>query len=124
MKKIIPLIIISLFVSSAIFADDATQLVSQANNDTTVLTNDESTVSITPNMQIASRSQRSEDAKLGCTIDTKYPQIQGKLLSTGAKEFNATIERTVNDEINLFKSSVALDLPHQKTLPEDVEKIQ
>jgi hypothetical protein len=111
MKKILLFIIANIVLSQIVFAEVA---------DTHVVANGEATVSISPTMQIISQSQHREDAKLGYEIDTKYPQIQGKTLSAGAKEFNSAIKKIVTTEVDQFKRLVALDKPHMQTLPEDI----
>lgn len=77
---------------------------------------------ISSTMKIVSKSEQFVDEKLNYTIDVKYPQIQGTKLTAGAKSFNDTMEKTVNDEVTQFKKMVALDMPHMKTLPEDLRK--
>ena len=53
-------------------------------------------MSLSPHMKIMPKETHQIDRKLHCTINMTYPQIQGKDLSGGAKEFNQRIEKLVN----------------------------
>lgn len=116
MKKIILLALICAFFSHSILANHSNKPPAKG------LASDEFNIEISPTMQIVSNTKHDEDTTLGCTIESKFPQIQGTSLSLGAKEFNTLVEKTVNEEINQFKKSVALDAPHMKTLPENIRQ--
>ncbi len=86
-----------------------------------VATDDDAAVSLSQNMKIKSQSSHVADDKLKIKMDINYPQIQGKDLSVGAKEFNQQIEKIVKTETEQFKKSVILDVPHMQTLPDELK---
>lgn len=82
---------------------------------------DPETVVINKHLKVISKTQTEEDHGLNLTLNATYPQIVGTPLTEAAKNFNQHVTSMVNAEVEQFKNSVKRDLPHMKTLPEDVQ---
>ncbi len=83
-------------------------------------TEDEAVI-VNNHLKIVSKSKNEENPLLNYTIEATYPQMIGAPLSNAAKNFNQEINTLVTSEIEQFKNNVKRDLPHMKTLPEEVK---
>lgn len=77
-------------------------------------------VIINSHLKVISKTTNEENQALNYTLNATYPQIVGTPLSPAAENFNQHITNMVTAEVEQFKNSVKHDLPHMKTLPEDV----
>jgi len=93
--------------------------VTTAVNPTTADTQTEAVI-INSHLKVISKTTNEENQALNYTLNATYPQIVGTPLSPAAENFNQHITNMVTTEIEQFKNSVKHDLPHMKTLPEDV----
>lgn len=112
MKKLL-FIATTLLTSHIAFAAPATTVATPVNTETEA-------VIINSHLKVISKTQTEEDPALNLSFNATYPQIVGTSLTDSAKNFNQHITSMVTAEINQFKNSVKRDLPHMKTLPEDV----
>ncbi len=92
-----------------------------ASNNNLPLAN-ERAIEITSNMKVESQTKQQQDETMHYKIEVSYPQIKGENLSASAKQFNRVIDSMVNEEMNHFKKLVTMDMPHMKTLPQDIQR--
>jgi len=129
MKKLI-LILTTLIVTSPIFADENEEITivadtvpayaAHANPNKAVPDNE--AIFINSDLKIIPVTQHSDDLQLHYSMDVTYPQISGDPLSAAAQQFNQQILDKVNAQVTQFKTSVAKDAEHMKTLPEEVQR--
>ncbi len=120
MKKRVVIAILSLFLSSYVFAEEGN--LSDAAATPLPEKKAEETIKLTNNYEIVSVQNHEEDKQLPFTIDVNYPQISGENLSANAQEFNRLVKEQVQQSAQLFKNYVKADMPHMKTLPDSVKQ--
>jgi hypothetical protein len=140
MKKISLFAVTSLLLATVAFAEPSETTTNSTNNiveavdvtdfdniNTSPVTEIDSTtenesVLIDNHLKAVPKTDHDENAEYRYTIDVTYPQIAGDNLSEAAQQFNQTMTKMVDEEINKFKNNVKLDAAHMNTLPEEVRK--
>ncbi|MCE3237308.1 MAG: pdaC 2 [Gammaproteobacteria bacterium] len=82
--------------------------------------NENEAVIINSQLKVISKTENEENIQQYYKIDTTYPQITGRSLSSSAQNFNQKIHKIITTEIENFKNSITHDAAHMKTLPESV----
>src|SRR3990167_2412952 len=113
MKKMIMILITLLLFTATAFADFDKEPQNSHDNEA---------VPLTKTLNIVPQTKTEDIAPLYTSLDISYPQIVGEDLSPSANEFNKLVMQIITDQIQTFKNSVTRDLPHMKTLPEEVRK--
>lgn len=70
--------------------------------------------------KIVPKSKHEKNYSMYYSIDATYPQIIGKDRNEAEQVFNKRINSIIAEEMQQFKNSVQLDMPHMKTLPKEV----
>jgi hypothetical protein len=70
--------------------------------------------------KVVPKNKHEKDRSLYYSVDATYPQIAGKSMSDADSAFNKRINDIVVEEMQQFKNSVKLDMPHMKSLPKEV----
>src|SRR5580704_10483648 len=70
--------------------------------------------------KIIPKSKHEKDRSMYYSVDATYPQITGNSYKEAESAFNKQVNAIINEEMQQFKNSVQLDMPHMKTLPKEV----
>lgn len=118
MKKFIifclPILVIAANAYAAIVAD--------ISNSSAQVTDKNQTIAIAKKIKLVPKKENEKNKVQYSTINVTYPQIEDRNLSPNEQLFNKAIGDLINQEVQQFKRYVAADMPHMKTLPEEVRK--
>ncbi len=70
--------------------------------------------------KIVPKNKHEKDRSMYYSIDATYPQITGKSHNEAESSFNKQVNAIIDEEMQQFKNSVKLDMPHMRTLPKEV----
>lgn len=70
--------------------------------------------------KVVPKNKNEKNRSMYYSMDITYPQITGRGTTVAEQAFNERVNMIVNEEMQQFKNSVQLDVPHMKTLPREV----
>jgi len=111
------LLSVAVFADEPVLAASSAPTLSDANKP-----HEEEAVELSQNSKIIPIERHEQNQDLHYTIDISYPQVTGPQLSKQEMDFNQQMSALVNQQIQQFIYYVKSDIPHFKTLPEELQK--
>lgn len=105
---------------SALINPNAESAEFSMTRDNAVTETEDETVYINAHLKVVPKKKFESNHSMHYSIDAIYPQITGLTMSDAERAFNARIMTMINEEMQQFKNSVKLDMPHMQTLPKEV----